>query len=50
MRLLHYPPQTGAVDDRVQGIGAHTEYVVTVASVGCQAHTFSTKCVSYEVG
>ena len=27
MRLLHYPPQTGPVDDRVQGIGAHTEYV-----------------------
>ena len=25
MRLLHYPPQTGVVDDRVQGIGAHTE-------------------------
>jgi isopenicillin N synthase-like dioxygenase len=26
MRLLHYPPQTGPVDDRVQGIGAHTDY------------------------
>ncbi|KAG9099108.1 hypothetical protein FRC07_010560, partial [Ceratobasidium sp. 392] len=26
MRLLHYPPQIGAVDDRVQGIGAHTDY------------------------
>ncbi|KAI0088603.1 2OG-Fe-II oxygenase [Irpex rosettiformis] len=25
MRLLHYPSQGGAVDDRVQGIGAHTE-------------------------
>ncbi|QRV73453.1 hypothetical protein RhiJN_01467 [Ceratobasidium sp. AG-Ba] len=25
MRLLHYPPQTGVVDDRTQGIGAHTE-------------------------
>ncbi|QRV88292.1 hypothetical protein RhiJN_16310 [Ceratobasidium sp. AG-Ba] len=25
MRLLHYPPQTGIVDDRIQGIGAHTE-------------------------
>ena len=25
MRLLHYPPQNGVVDDRVQGIGAHTE-------------------------
>ncbi|OSX57172.1 hypothetical protein POSPLADRAFT_1186096 [Postia placenta MAD-698-R-SB12] len=25
MRLLYYPPQTGAVDDRVEGIGAHTE-------------------------
>ncbi|KAF8757919.1 iron ascorbate-dependent oxidoreductase family [Rhizoctonia solani] len=25
MRILHYPPQTGVVDDRVQGIGAHTE-------------------------
>jgi isopenicillin N synthase-like dioxygenase len=26
MRLLHYPPQYGEVDDRVIGIGAHTEY------------------------
>ncbi|KAG9019910.1 hypothetical protein FRB90_000041 [Tulasnella sp. 427] len=26
MRLLHYPPQTGTVDDRVIGIGAHTDY------------------------
>ncbi|KAJ8496941.1 hypothetical protein ONZ51_g827 [Trametes cubensis] len=26
MRLLYYPPQTGEVDDRVQGIGAHTDY------------------------
>ena len=25
MRVLHYPPQTGPVDDRVVGIGAHTE-------------------------
>jgi len=25
MRLLHYPPQTGPVDERVIGIGAHTE-------------------------
>ncbi|KAL5633539.1 hypothetical protein ACGC1H_003884 [Rhizoctonia solani] len=29
MRLLHYPPQTGVVDDRIQGIGAHTEYVIS---------------------
>jgi isopenicillin N synthase-like dioxygenase len=26
MRLLHYPPQTGPIDDRIQGIGAHTDY------------------------
>ncbi|KIO16910.1 hypothetical protein M407DRAFT_33441 [Tulasnella calospora MUT 4182] len=26
MRLLHYPPQTGVVDERVIGIGAHTDY------------------------
>ncbi|CAE7172935.1 unnamed protein product [Rhizoctonia solani] len=26
MRLLHYPPQTGVIDDRIQGIGAHTDY------------------------
>ncbi|KAI0718197.1 Clavaminate synthase-like protein [Cerioporus squamosus] len=26
MRLLYYPPQTGPVDHRVQGIGAHTDY------------------------
>jgi isopenicillin N synthase-like dioxygenase len=25
MRFLYYPPQTGPVDDRIQGIGAHTE-------------------------
>ncbi|KZT28003.1 2OG-Fe-II oxygenase [Neolentinus lepideus HHB14362 ss-1] len=30
MRLLHYPPQTGVVDDRVMGIGAHTEYCFTI--------------------
>ncbi|KZT69579.1 Clavaminate synthase-like protein [Daedalea quercina L-15889] len=30
MRLLYYPPQTGAVDDRVEGIGAHTEYCFTI--------------------
>ncbi|KAI0060382.1 Clavaminate synthase-like protein [Artomyces pyxidatus] len=26
MRLLYYPPQTGVVDDRTMGIGAHTDY------------------------
>jgi len=26
MRVLHYPPQTGPVDDRVMGIGAHTDF------------------------
>ncbi|KAI1786857.1 Clavaminate synthase-like protein [Ganoderma leucocontextum] len=26
MRLLYYPPQTGPVDNRLQGIGAHTDY------------------------
>ncbi|KAL4249350.1 iron/ascorbate-dependent oxidoreductase family protein [Abortiporus biennis] len=26
MRVLHYPPQTGIVDDRVIGIGAHTDF------------------------
>lgn len=25
MRILHYPPQTGPHDDRILGIGAHTE-------------------------
>lgn len=25
-RLLHYPPQTGVVDESVIGIGAHTDY------------------------
>lgn len=25
MRVIHYPPQTGPHDDRVVGIGAHTE-------------------------
>jgi isopenicillin N synthase-like dioxygenase len=32
MRLLHYPPQSGVVDDRVLGIGAHTEYVPACAA------------------
>ncbi|KAH9850226.1 2OG-Fe-II oxygenase [Lenzites betulinus] len=27
MRLLYYPPQTGDVDDRVEGIGAHTDLI-----------------------
>ncbi|RDB14867.1 2-oxoglutarate-Fe(II) type oxidoreductase [Hypsizygus marmoreus] len=26
MKLLHYPPQTGPVDDPVVGIGAHTDW------------------------
>ncbi|KAF8531986.1 hypothetical protein JB92DRAFT_2845992 [Gautieria morchelliformis] len=26
MRILHYPPQKGEIDDRVIGIGAHTDY------------------------
>lgn len=26
MKVLHYPPQTGPVDDRVIGIGAHTDF------------------------
>jgi len=26
MRLLHYPPQMGEVDDRMIGIGAHSDY------------------------
>lgn len=25
-RLLYYPPQTGVQDDRVLGIGAHSDY------------------------
>lgn len=29
MRLLYYPPQTGEVDDRIEGIGAHTELVIS---------------------
>lgn len=28
MNMLHYPPQTGPVNDKVIGIGAHTECVV----------------------
>jgi hypothetical protein len=27
MTVLYYPPQTGPVDDRIIGIGAHSEYV-----------------------
>ncbi|PCH40421.1 Clavaminate synthase-like protein [Wolfiporia cocos MD-104 SS10] len=30
MRVLHYPPQTGTVDDRIIGIGAHTEFCFTI--------------------
>ncbi|EJC97850.1 Clavaminate synthase-like protein [Fomitiporia mediterranea MF3/22] len=26
MRVLHYPPQTGPHDDRILGIGAHTDF------------------------
>ncbi|KAG2009783.1 2OG-Fe(II) oxygenase [Coprinopsis cinerea AmutBmut pab1-1] len=28
MRLIHYPPQTGDVDDRTMGIGAHTDWEI----------------------
>jgi len=28
MRLLYYPPQTGPIDNRIEGIGAHTDYEV----------------------
>jgi len=27
MRVIHYPPQTGEIDERVIGIGAHSEFV-----------------------
>ncbi|KAF8158443.1 hypothetical protein B0H34DRAFT_782930 [Crassisporium funariophilum] len=30
MKLLHYPSQTGPIDERVIGIGAHTEYCFTI--------------------
>ncbi|KAL5482369.1 hypothetical protein ACEPAI_8963 [Sanghuangporus weigelae] len=30
MRVVKYPPQFGPVDDRVIGIGAHTEYCFTI--------------------
>ncbi|KIM74834.1 hypothetical protein PILCRDRAFT_827899 [Piloderma croceum F 1598] len=30
MKFLHYPPQTGSVDDSVIGIGAHTELCFTI--------------------
>lgn len=33
MGVLHYPPQTGQVDDRVIGIGAHTEWVSNSAHI-----------------
>lgn len=33
MRLLYYPPQTGEVDDRIEGIGAHTELVISYFSL-----------------
>lgn len=32
MKFLHYPPQTGPVDDSVIGIGAHTELVTIMPS------------------
>lgn len=35
MRLLHYPPQSTTPLDRVQGIGAHTEYVQYLLTVPC---------------
>ncbi|KAI0265683.1 Clavaminate synthase-like protein [Gloeopeniophorella convolvens] len=35
MRVLHYPPQTGPVDERVIGIGAHTDFEV------CLGHCFT---------
>jgi len=32
MKLLLYPPQTGPSDERVIGIGAHTEYTIYLSS------------------
>ena len=48
MRLLYYPPQTGTVDNRVLGIGAHTEYVISsvrVVSMLITLHATATKQV-----
>jgi hypothetical protein len=38
MRLLYYPPQTGTVDDRVMGIGAHTELSPCLSITTLYAH------------
>jgi hypothetical protein len=42
MRVLHYPPQTGPVDDRIIGIGAHTEYAFVLYCVFCRKN----QCIS----
>jgi isopenicillin N synthase-like dioxygenase len=36
-RLLYYPPQTGVQDDRVLGIGAHSDYEVSVVPCSLNA-------------
>lgn len=48
MRVLHYPPQTGPVDDRVAGIGAHTEYILPFSSL-LLSLTIATLLFSWEV-
>jgi hypothetical protein len=40
MKLLYYPPQTGPVDERVIGIGAHTEYVLVLHTISFSSFTF----------
>ena len=51
MRLLYYPPQTGTVDNRVLGIGAHTEYVISSVRVVSMLITsmpqLRSKCTQY---
>jgi hypothetical protein len=48
MRLLYYPPQTGIVDDRIIGIGAHTEYVKRQTKLKIRLANIE-KSFSYEV-
>ncbi|KAJ7051692.1 Clavaminate synthase-like protein [Mycena amicta] len=46
MRLLHYPPQFGEADDRVIGIGAHTDWEESSRRqrVECRSYSLLSQC------
>ncbi|KAF5372166.1 hypothetical protein D9758_004990 [Tetrapyrgos nigripes] len=44
MRMLYYPPQTGPVDDRIIGIGAHTDWEASTFLITCLIRLLLEQC------